>query len=214
MRINFFCKKNKDSPSTTLGTNYNNIVVDTIPPTIQLKGSNPFTIFFNAVYVDSDATSTDNHDGNITSHIVVNDSVDASKAGIYSVNYHVSDSAGNATSAIRSVIVKLQRSDYVGNYVARDIGSMSGTFSYSSSVSISSTPDRIIFSNFSGILADCYANISGTTYQTITIPSQQVGPFTIDGFGMIDNIAHTINLIYTAFNVSLDSENFISTMHK
>ena len=58
-------------------------------------------------YVDQGATATDNADGNITSKIVVDNKVNTSKIGLYTVSYNVTDSSGNkADEVIRQVDVQ------------------------------------------------------------------------------------------------------------
>ncbi|MFV1457614.1 immunoglobulin-like domain-containing protein, partial [Bacillus mycoides] len=50
--------------------------------------------------------ATDKEDGNITSKVVVENGVDASKAGTYTVKYKVTDSKGNVVTATQKVTVK------------------------------------------------------------------------------------------------------------
>jgi hypothetical protein len=78
---------------------------DTTPPVITLRGGNPVTIECGGAYADTGATATDNKDGNITSRIVVENNVDTPKVGTYQVIYRVTDAAGNAATATRTVKV-------------------------------------------------------------------------------------------------------------
>jgi hypothetical protein len=80
-------------------------VRDSIPPVIKLLGANPLTIECGGPYADAGATATDDKDGDITSRIVVENNVDTPKVGTYQVIYRVTDAAGNAATATRTVKV-------------------------------------------------------------------------------------------------------------
>ena len=77
-----------------------------LPPEITLVGAATVTVQLGAVYTDAGATATDNVDGDITDRIVVTNPVDTATAGTYTVSYRVEDSAGNAATATRTVIVQ------------------------------------------------------------------------------------------------------------
>ena len=82
------------------------VLADNVPPQIVLNGSASVTIRQGATYTDAGATATDNVDGDISGRIVVNNGVDTSRAGTYSVTYSVTDFAGNSATAARSVVVQ------------------------------------------------------------------------------------------------------------
>ena len=79
---------------------------DTVPPEITLIGAATVTVQLGAAYTDSGATATDNVDGDISDRIVVENPVNTSIAGTYTVTYRVEDQAGNRASATRSVVVQ------------------------------------------------------------------------------------------------------------
>jgi len=79
---------------------------DTVPPQLTLLGAASVTVQLGSIYVDAGATATDNVDGDITDRIVVNNPVDTSRAGTYTVTYSVADLAGNTATATRTVIVQ------------------------------------------------------------------------------------------------------------
>ena len=81
------------------------IGTDITPPIITIKGYNPAKVEVGYAYIDSGATAIDAIDGDVTSKIKTTSSVDTSKTGTYSVNYSVSDAAGNKASASRTVMV-------------------------------------------------------------------------------------------------------------
>ena len=82
------------------------VLPDTVPPDITLLGSATVTVQQGGNYVDAGATATDNVDGDITDRIVIDNPVDASTAGTYTVTYSVEDTAGNSAVATRAVIVE------------------------------------------------------------------------------------------------------------
>jgi hypothetical protein len=81
------------------------VLGDVTSPTMAILGTNPVTIECGGVYADAGATATDNKDGDITSRIQVENKVDTPKVGTYQVIYRVTDAAGNAATATRTVKV-------------------------------------------------------------------------------------------------------------
>jgi hypothetical protein len=81
-------------------------LADTVPPEITLIGSANVTVPLGDTYTDAGAMASDNVDGDITDRITVDNPVDTSVAGTYTVTYSVEDLAGNAAAATRTVIVQ------------------------------------------------------------------------------------------------------------
>ena len=83
------------------------VSADTVPPVITLNGEAIVVTELGGTYNDAGATAIDNVDGDVSDKIVVGgDTVDASKAGTYTVTYNVTDAVGNkATEVIRTVTV-------------------------------------------------------------------------------------------------------------
>ena len=79
-------------------------VRDTTAPVITLKGQASITIDAGAEYVDVGATAVDNIDGDLTSFIAVNNTVDTSKPGTYTVTYNVVDKADNAAAEVSRTV--------------------------------------------------------------------------------------------------------------
>ncbi len=97
-----------DAAGNTAATVTRTITVleDTTPPVISLIGPSRLNLITGDTYTDQGATATDNIDVNLTSSIVVVNTVNTSVAGNYSVTYNVSDAAGNAaTEVVRTVNV-------------------------------------------------------------------------------------------------------------
>ena len=77
---------------------------DTTPPTITLIGSDTVNIEQGDAYTDTGASASDDTDGDISGDIVVSGSVSTGVAGIYTLDYNVSDSAGNAATTLTRTI--------------------------------------------------------------------------------------------------------------
>ncbi|AXG69098.1 PII-type proteinase [Kordia sp. SMS9] len=79
---------------------------DTTAPVITLNGAATINLTVGDSFTDPGATASDNIDGDLTSSIVVTGSVNTSVTGTYTLNYNVSDAAGNdATQVSRTVNV-------------------------------------------------------------------------------------------------------------
>lgn len=76
----------------------------TVPagPRITLIGANPMQLEVGQTFVDPGATATDAEDGDLQVSADC-DSVDSSRAGLYTCAYSATDSAGNTASATRTV---------------------------------------------------------------------------------------------------------------
>ncbi|MBD3418510.1 MAG: DUF5011 domain-containing protein [Chitinivibrionales bacterium] len=102
-------KVNFDNPLDPEGTNYigvdNPSHGDSIAPSIVLNGPDTIHLSLNSSYVDSGATASDNVDGNITTRIISEGTVDAHSEGEYAITYTVFDEAGNRSTASRTIIV-------------------------------------------------------------------------------------------------------------
>ena len=79
-------------------------VLDTTAPVITLNGASTINLNVGDTYNELGATATDNVDGNLTSSIVITGSVNTSAVGTYTVNYNVSDAAGNAATQVSRTV--------------------------------------------------------------------------------------------------------------
>jgi len=95
-----------DSAGNTASVDRTVIVeADTTAPVLTLNGANPMNINVGGTYIEPGATALDNLDGDVTSQIIITGQVNTSIAGVYTVNYTVSDTAGNQASVNRRVNV-------------------------------------------------------------------------------------------------------------
>jgi Concanavalin A-like lectin/glucanases superfamily/Domain of unknown function (DUF5011)/Regulator of chromosome condensation (RCC1) repeat len=81
------------------------VVADTQPPQLSLNGPNPVILLQGMAYVEPGAIAPDLCAGDLSSSIVVTGSVNVNVLGTNFIGYKVTDSSGNATNAIRLVII-------------------------------------------------------------------------------------------------------------
>ena len=82
-------------------------VADRVPPVVTVVGDNPLEIDVNdGVYTDPGATAEDSYDGDVTAGITVENLVEPTVVGSYTVTYNVQDVAGNLGTGIRTVLVR------------------------------------------------------------------------------------------------------------
>jgi hypothetical protein len=70
---------------------------------LTLNGASTQTVTVGETYADPGATAIDDVDGDLTRAIVIDNPVDTTVIGRYSVTYEVVDSAGNMSTATRTV---------------------------------------------------------------------------------------------------------------
>ena len=99
--ITYTAKHKKKTISKTRTVN----VVDTEKPKLTLNGNEEINIAQNSTYQELGCTASDNYDGNVTTKINIDNQIDTSKIGSYTVNYTVKDSSGNETQISRKVNV-------------------------------------------------------------------------------------------------------------
>ena len=81
-------------------------VVDTEAPVITLLGSKVYTMLVNGDYVEEGIIVSDNSNEDLLENVVINNNIDVTTPGVYTVLYTVSDSSGNSSSVSRTVVVK------------------------------------------------------------------------------------------------------------
>lgn len=106
-----------DSSGNTATKERKIIYKDVIPPTITLTGGETYHFNAGKTFTDPGFTAIDEVDGDITSKVTVEGSVDGMTYGTYTLTYHVEDSSGNVCDVVRTV--------KVGDFVAPTI-SLSG----------------------------------------------------------------------------------------
>ena len=93
---------------------------DTTPPVITLNGSSTIQLNVGDTWTDPGATATDETDGDITSSITVNGTVDTSSVGTYTLIYSAADASSNTASVTRTVVVNSSCGQYLNNLSANN----------------------------------------------------------------------------------------------
>ena len=78
------------------------VVADRIAPVITLLGAAEMDVLFNADFTDPGSTVSDSFENGLTA--IVTGEVDTSIPGTYTLNYNVSDSAGNAAAEVQRTV--------------------------------------------------------------------------------------------------------------
>ncbi len=78
---------------------------DVVPPVLILNDSSELTLECGTAYVEPGFVATDDVDGNITSKVVTEGSVDSNKVGTYTLTYSVKDGYDNEATANRTITV-------------------------------------------------------------------------------------------------------------
>ena len=100
--ITYNVKDAQNNEATEISRRVN--VVDTTKPLLTLRGESVLTIEVGTPYEDLGAVASDNADGNITSSIVVNNSLNMNVLGSYTIVYNVEDMQHNHALSIQRVV--------------------------------------------------------------------------------------------------------------
>ena len=165
------CETNFDGEVEDYTVNVSAGVADTTAPVITLNGSATMNLTVGGSFTDPGATATDNVDGNLTSSIVVTGSVTTSTVGTYTLNYNVSDAAGNAAAQVsRTVNVNAdtQAPSVPTNVTASNIAQTTATLNWSASTDNVAVTGYEVFSGSTsvGTVTGTSANITGLTANT------------------------------------------------
>jgi hypothetical protein len=180
---------------------------DDLRPILTLKGEDSISLVLNTEFTDPGAEATDETDGNITKNIFIDNNVDINRIGEYTINYHVTDQAGNeAIPVTRYVSVYNQGFIYSWMYSVNEVQIYPGNDHCTYDLFIlpdSSVNNRLVFTTFSCALGKAvYANISDSS---LIIPFQQfvdsINTTSLQGSGSINDTA--IILDYTLKSDSL-----------
>ncbi len=149
-------------------------VEDISKPVITLTDGENVDVILGSTWDDPGYTATDDEDGDLTSSVVVEGTVNTNQTDTYEVTYTVTDVAGNVGTATRNVRVYNQVEDWAGSYLGDDtedgtnFGPEARTVNYSENVN-----KRLIFIKFSGRTdANPYGDVN-TSAETISMPAQE-----------------------------------------
>jgi prepilin-type N-terminal cleavage/methylation domain-containing protein len=94
----------KDSTNNITIARSNVFNIDNTKPILTVVGSNPITVNAGSTYIDAGATAVDSDSG-INGIVTSTSTVNPNVIGTYTVNYSVSDNAGNIETSTRTVNV-------------------------------------------------------------------------------------------------------------
>jgi hypothetical protein len=181
-------------------------------PVITLYGNNDFITPIGQPFVDPGYKAIDNKDGNITYLVDIEGTVDSSKAGLYYLNYNVTDASGNkAIEKNRTVYVTHNSESLSSIYQAEGLCNYTFIDNTNHFVVIEPAPGNIkkihlkAINNFSteGKLIGILETNIGSV---IKIPEQIIKDTTYSGSGTINITGSEISLeIYIA------ADNFADT---
>lgn len=139
-------------------------------PVITLIGNSVETILVGTTYVDVGAEANDFEDGDITSNIIKENSVDSSVIGSYQIKYNVRDSKGlNAVEVVRTVNVI--------NTPVKGKGKISFCLVLADKENNIATSSQVLPSGkFTINLATTTSNIASTTIRTKTWTTNDFSP--------------------------------------
>lgn len=146
---------------------------DTSSPSVAMNGPALITLDLHQAYVEQGASASDSKDGDLTSSISMSGAVDVNNAGVYTIDYSVSDKAGNTGEARRTVVVRHTAETTEGTFAVKDSCGNSST-SYVEVLNDEATTKLRVtrFANYDN--ANAYFEISGETNSTITVPQQTI----------------------------------------
>ena len=167
-----------DSAGNSSTTSRTVNVLDKTPPVITLLGDNPVEALQNSTYSELGATAKD---GDTDVNVVIVGTVDTSIAGVYTVTYSATDSAGNSSTTSRTINVL----DNIPPVV---------TLNGDSSVSILLNS---VYSELGATAKDGDTDVDVVT--TGTVDTSAAGEYTItytatDGAGNIASATRTVNV--------------------
>ncbi|HEX2901356.1 MAG TPA: DUF5011 domain-containing protein [Bacteroidia bacterium] len=180
---------------------------DVTKPVITLIGDNPMTVPLGGTFSDPGATATDDVDGDLTSGIAASGTVDVDAPGAYTRSYVVSDAAGNAGTATRTVNVVLTRDAILGAYTTTNNCPTPQSFvATSTNFQAGSSDGKFVINMFYYNGGTLTCTLSGTT---VTVdagqaPNPQFTPVTGSGTFSASGTQLTMNYVFdpTGSNVS------------
>jgi len=187
---------------------------DITPPDLTLNGSSSMLIEQNInnanLYVEPGASAIDDRDGDITEDIIILGTVDSSVAATYTINYSVSDAAGNNSTASRTIEVKdttapvitilgnnpleIEKGDPYTEPGAQAVDNVEGTVSLNAS-NITGSADTSTVGSYT--INYSYTDTGGNTAtanRTVNIVDTGIPSITLRGSATVN---HELNTPYT-----------------
>ena len=183
-------------------------IIDTIPPILEIDSEDNTSIYVGDEYKEPSIKVTDNYDGDITEKIEKNGEIDTSKAGIYEIEYKVSDQSGNETSKIIKVEVKNKPIVKSNNTVKS-----SGNLSCGNPGTIYLTFDDGPNGYYTPVILDVLKkyNVKATFFVTSAGPDNLIKREYDEGHAIgLHSSTHAYNIIYTSSEAFWNDMNIVS----
>ncbi len=191
---------------------------DNTPPVIVLIGDNPLELIVGEAYTESNATATDDTDGDISGNIAINASaVDVNTIGSYNVTYNVSDAANNAaTEVIR--VVNVNPPTNTAPIVTIDAPTDGTTVTRGTNITLTGTVTDAEESGLAANLqwtssdgqfsADPVSGVGASiTGQLVTPGSQTITATAVDNGNLSDSDVVTVTVSGPQVNITAPAEN-------
>ncbi|GEM_PF-1662350 len=208
--------KSKITASSTGNINFNApeskdqiLLVDQTKPVITLTGAASVDITYGSTYTDLGATATDNVDGTITSSIVVTGTVtNTSPVGTYTIQYNVTDEAGNAAIEVtRTVNVLKAPLTITADDQTKVYGTVNPTLTFQYSGFVNGETDAVLTT----------VPTANTTIDATTVVGVYTGAITVDG-GVDENYSFdyvsgdfTITIATATINIANTNQTYDGT---
>ncbi len=165
--------------------------LDNSAPVITLQGTSPVNVILGGNYSDQGATALDNVDGDLTGAIITSGAVNTAVAGSYIITYNVSDTAGNAATAVtRTVTVAIGPAAAGTSLISASPVAITADGSSTSAITVqlkdangnnlTSGGDTVALSTTAGTL-DLFTDNNNGTYSATLTSSTIAGTATITG---------------------------------
>ncbi len=166
-------------------------------PIITLLGANPEFVALGTSYTEAGAEANDEEDGVISVIDVDDSALNTSTVGSYDILYSATDDAGNVGSAVRTVHVFAQASNYAGVYAVEEDCSDGNTYNYNVTITAGASPNTLLVSNFGNYGGAVIVNIglSDDTNSTLSV-NDMAGGATFIGVGILTT-GTTTSMIFT-----------------
>ncbi len=210
---------NSDSVDRTV-----NVIEDTTPPVITLSGASVIDLNVGDTYNELGATATDNVDGDLTANIIITGTVDTNTAGVYTVTYSVSDTAGNSASEDRTVNVNADTTPPVitlngASVIDLNVGDIynelgaTATDNVDGDLTANIVITGIVDTNTAGVYTVTYsvsdtAGNSASEDRTVNVNADTTPPvITLNGASVIDlNVGDTYNELGATATDNVDGD--------
>lgn len=171
-------------------------------PEITLLGPDKLNYHFGVEYRDPGYSAEDDRDGDITRYVKVSGEVNENVAGIYFLEFDVTDASGNEAQKKTRLVYIIHNSNSLSNIYYSTNSCSSTQSEYFTAIEPGSSGE-LVFKNLlnSTDSLEIVASLSGNLNETIVFPEQGWGDTLIYGSGIINSTETQIDVtIVKKFN--------------